>query len=207
MPSGITSDIYEGKKEVTLRDYLMTVGRQMGYAIMQRDDDPTKPVEYVEPSTRYYDESIAEAQAVLARIDGMSVEQAQEEANAEYAAELERWKDTERKKLELRDRYEAMIAQVEGWEPDPLIADTKTQAVKYLRESIEFDVGAPGEEMRYYRYPIRQSGAEWLNAKRDEAKRTIERGRQNIREERERTAERNRYIAAFLDSLPQEVVR
>lgn len=64
MPSGMTADIYEGK-DVSLRDYLMTVGRGMGFAILQRDDDSSEPVKVTEAEadTRYHDGCLRDAKA------------------------------------------------------------------------------------------------------------------------------------------------
>ena len=201
MPNGYTADIYEGKP-TTLADYLMGVGRGMGFAIMQRDDPASEPVRRVEPQTRYYDEALAEARAVLADLDGLTMAQAAERASAEYEAEVSSWLEERDRRLGMRSRYVDMIAQVEAWEPDPLVRVVKEQAIKYLRESLDFDVGPEGEEMRYRPYPRLLGGAEWVNAKRAKAQRDVEYNEAERAKEIERAAERNRWIDAFLGSLP-----
>lgn len=202
MPNGFTAPIYEGREDFTLRDYLMGVGRGMGFAIMQRGEDPSSPIKYVEPSTYYDDEQIRKAQATLAELDGMTIEEAGARLAAERAAADERRRDSVQKTLAMRARYERMIRGVEAWDPVPLMDSTKEQALKYLRESMEFDCGRPGEEARFLDHQTAFDGAEWLTQERRRAQEQITRSREHIAAERKRTAERNRYIDAFYESLP-----
>jgi hypothetical protein len=70
-----------------------------------------------------------------------------------------------------------------------------------IRESLEFDCGKPGEEMRFYAYPTWLSGADWINEQRAEAKRKIDYCREQIVQRDKVAAERNQHIDAFLRSL------
>lgn len=197
MPSGLTADIYEGK-DVTLRDYLLRVGRSMGYAILQRDDDPDAPVKRSEPSTSYYDESEAKAEERITWLRSLTPAQVADEAHAEYLTLLKDWKQRRVDRDALRARYEAMIAEVAAWQPDPLIESTKTNAIKYLRESIDFDCGT-GE---WDKEPVEKEPRAWLQAELDEAARSVQYAVTHRAEEIARTNERNRYIDAFHASLP-----
>ena len=201
MPSGITAAIYEGET-TTLRDYLMTVGRQMGYAILQRDADRGEPVRTAEPNTHYHDERVREARATLSDLASITPEQAAERARADYEKAHTAWCESREKNEALRARYEDMLQQVEEWEPDPLIAGTKVYAIKYLRESIEFDCGRPDEESRWNREPVESTPEQWVEKQRAEALRTLEYNLEGRGKEIQRTTERNAYIEAFLNSLP-----
>lgn len=206
MPMGITAAIYEGE-DVSVRDYLMGVGRQMGFAIMQRDESMAEPVKPVEPHTSYYDEQIQNAEARLAELDAMTEAQADRAAREDHAQKLKAWQDRRDEKQALRERYEAMVEKVEAWEPDPLIAETtetKELALKYLRESIEFDCDKPGDTFLFDSEPQPVTGDLWLTGQRLEAERNLKYGIDHRREELERVEERNRYISAFLRSLPED---
>lgn len=201
MPSGITADIYEGK-DVTLRDYLMRVGRGMGYAILQRDDDPSEPVKTTTESSSYYEQRIPELKAQLAALWNLTDDEIAEAARADYQERHDAWERRRTEKAALRERYEDMLAQVEAWEPDPLIASTKEYAIKYLRESIDFDCGGS----RFDQEPQPQDPADWLAAQKEDVSDSLARAEAHWEEEKERTADRNRHIEAFLRSLPPEVV-
>lgn len=202
MPSGITSDLYEGK-DTSLRGYLMSVGRSMGYAIMQRDADRSEPVREVTASD-YNRRQADTLRQELAEIEGLSVADAWARYLAERAAAVERRDEMVRQRRELRARYTRMLAEVEAWQPDPLIASTKDYALKQLRESIDFDCGHEGEEARYWPMPpVYIGGAEYLAGRRKQLQEDIDRAEQHQREEDDRTADRNRHIAAFLGSLPE----
>lgn len=201
MPNGFTSDIYEGK-DTSLRGYLMGVARGMGYSIMQRDDAPDAPVREVEPSD--YDRRRAdELRAELADIEGLSVADAWARYQREREEAGDRRHEIVRDRREMRERYLSMIAEVEAWQPDPLIASTKTYALKYLRESMEFDCGPEGQEARYWPMPEHHSsGADYITARRRALQEQIDRAEKDQAEEDERTRDRNRHIRALHASLP-----
>lgn len=198
MASSITADIYEGK-DVVLRDYLMRVGQQMGIPIMQRDDARDAPIRRVEPSTSYYDESQQKAEERIAWLRSLSPAEVAEEAHRAYTEALDGWKERRAEREALRARYEAMLAQVEEWQPDPLIEGTKENAIRHLRESIKFDCGS-GE---WDKEPVEKEPREWLRAELDEAARSIQYAMTERAEEIARTNECNRYIDAFYASLPE----
>lgn len=200
MPSGITAAIYKGK-EVSRDEFLMRVARSYSLAIMQREDDPDAPVRRCEPNTKYREDAIEAAEETLRDLSALTVEQASERAKAEHEKEAKEWREAKAKALNLRARYEAMAREVEAWEPEPLVAGIKDVALKYLRESIDFDCGEPGQEMRYRPYPQLLSGAEWINSKREKAQRDIDYHRDLIAAEIKHADERNEYIDAFYRSL------
>lgn len=201
MPSGITSDIYEDK-DVTLRDYLMRVGRGMAFAIMQRDSDQDEPVKRCEPNTKYYDEKEQSAQARIAELTAMTSEEVAQAAREDFERERAAWEQRKAENAALRARYEAMLAEVEAWEPDPLIAGTKEYALRMLRESIDFDCGRPDEEDRYYPEPTEQEPNEWLRYQLGRAHEDVGYAQKHRADELARAEERNRYIDAFYASLP-----
>lgn len=200
MPSGITAAIYEDK-DVTLEQFLQRVARNFSLAIMQREGDRDAPVERDEGKSKFHEEQIAEAEAALLDLDGMSIEEAIERAMAEHDEKVKNWEAARANKVALRSRYQAMVRQVEAWEPEPLVAYLKQGALEQLRESLRADCGEPGGEMKYWKYPQLLAGQEWIEAKTTEARRDIEYSREEIAKRQKVAAERNEHIDAFYRSL------
>jgi hypothetical protein len=199
MPNGYTAAIYEGR-DVSLREYLMNVGRSMGFAIMQRDDDPNAPVRLTEPQTKYHDDAIRKAEETLARVSRMTADEAQGAAADEYEQAIKHRREAVEQHRILRERYEAMIARVKEWEPEPLIARVKEQAIKYLLESMDFD--CHGDLPTFPSEPVPKNGEQWVEGQVAKARREIEYHGQERAREIASTAERNAWISAFLRSLP-----
>jgi hypothetical protein len=203
MPSGITSDIYEGK-DVSLRDYLMTVGRQMSMAIMQRDDDPREPVRVRKPSTTYLD-WLDEAIQERHRLADMTERDAADAAAEEFAQRREDRRKAEQRSDELEARYDSMIAKVQAWEPEESVAYVKKHALKYLRESKEFDCWSLPQLDRMYPIPTEPVPAEeWLATAIADTEDKILRYSELWDEECDRVADFNEHILAFHRSLPDE---
>lgn len=100
------------------------------------------------------------------------------------------------------ERYEDMVAQVEAWVPDPKVEYVKEQAIKYLRESIEFDLDKDGNDMRWYPKPVRLTGDAWLEQERARALEDLTRAEKALTEEIARVDDFNEHIDAFLRSPP-----
>lgn len=196
MPTGYTAKLHEG--EQSLREFLMGIGRGMGFAITQRDDDIGEPVREVEPSD-YHDRQIAEYESKLASLRDVTDEEALSLAREEYRDTLRRHEEAVAKRRALVERYARMLHEVAAWDPPELVAGVKELALEQLQESIKFDCGVGI-------YPDKPeeptSGAEWLAARRAEARKSLAYHEKARAEEIARTNDRNRYIRTFLDSLP-----
>lgn len=199
MPNGYTAGIYDG--EQSLRDFLMGVGRGMGFAVMQRDDPMDEPVKR-QPESTYYTRSLVTAREDLARLEALTPETARPLAEAAYSEAMDRYRETKRDKLALRARYDDMERQVLAWDPPAEIQVVKDAALKYLRQSADFDCGERGEEMRFYSEPRWLSPEDWLREEVAAARERVARYEREAAAERKRTDERNRYIDLFLSSLP-----
>lgn len=196
MPNGLTAGIYEGK-DVSLRDYLMGVGRQMGFAVLQRDEPLSDPVRTAEPYRTYYDKQEADARQRMAYLAKLKPEHIAAEAHAEYREAFDKWSESRAKTIDLRNRYEGMLIEVMAWRPDALVAFTKEHAERYLREAIEFDCG----HVDSWR-PVEREPDVWYREEMAAALKSLERAQTGRDEELERTTDRNRHIEAFLRSLP-----
>lgn len=202
MPNGYTAPIYEGEENFTLRDYLMRVGRGMSFAMMQRDDDLSAPVRYVESDETYYKERVAEEQAKLDRLRNMTLSEARQAAAEDYAEKKKRWEQRRKDSLEMRKRYDEMESQVLAWDPPEELAYVKKYALQYLRESADFDCGKRGEEMAYSPKPKRLDGPEWLAKQIEECARHLEHLEETLAKSVDVSAQRKHHIDMFLEALP-----
>lgn len=195
MPNGFTQDIYSGKN-VSLRDYLMGVGRGMTFSIMQRDEG-SGPVKLVEQKDSYHTKALNDAANRLAILEKMTSQEIEIYCETEYKEEYSRWKKYKEDREAVQSRYEYMLAQVEAWNCPPILATTKETAIKYLKESLEFDCGYQGSP------PINDLvPGDWHSEQIKQAKNDIEYHRLEEAKETANRKERNMYIKTFLDSLP-----
>lgn len=199
MPTGYTASIYEGKP-ISAREFFLLCARGMGAFIMQRDDPHDAPPDFSEeqPSS-YSQERLAEEQAELARLQAMTVDEADAEAEAEYQQRLTRREEAILKDRALRIRYGEMLGAVEAWQPPtPDHLGFKQFMAEQLQQSIEFDCGSIPAE------PQRVSGEQWLREQIASAERDIAYHTRQIEEERERVAARNAWKRALFEALPPE---
>lgn len=139
MPTGYTADLYEGK-DVSLPQFVLTCARAFGATVTMRDEPLDAPIPDEFAPSDYHERRRAEARAALAEAEAWTDEDAAREAGRDYAKALAAYRESERKRLALKQRYEAMLDQVLAWEPptDDHV-NLKTFMVEQLQESIRFD--------------------------------------------------------------------
>ena len=194
MPTGYTAGVGDGKVR-DFRTFALQCARQFGACIMQRDEATASPPRTIEPSD-YHAKRITEVTAELVRLQGLSLEQAGIEADAEWTAHIQMLQEYALKKRETEDRYRSMIRKVEKWTPPTNDhKEMKSFMLSQLRESIEFDCSVFPDTVTH------QSGKQWLTAKRGKAARDIGYHTAENAKEIERAADRNAWITALYDSL------
>lgn len=193
MPTGYTADISKG---ITFQQYALHCARAFGALILMRDDPSDASIpERFEPS-KYHTEALAVASDRLTQLRIMSPADAESAAQASHATACAYYETRRVERLELRSKYDAMLAQVVAWQaPTPGHTEYKSFMEKQIRESIEWDCGEYGE------VPICQSGGEWLAAAIMQAEQDIDYHTKEDAKERERTEGRNGWIKALRDSL------
>lgn len=200
MPSGYTSDLYEGK-DVTFAEFVLTCARAMGASILLRDEslDVLPTEENVGYSTEYHHKRLEEAKDFLALLEGMDETQANSEALQDYADALERYEDYEIKRKAIKERYESMLEHVSAWTPPTTEHEgLKEFMIQQLTESIDFDT------KHGLSYPVKQTGAEWLEANKSKAQRDIDYHTSQIQKYKELNAGRRRWVRELRESLPKE---
>jgi hypothetical protein len=203
MANGYTAPILAGDPDFTVYDYLMRVARGFGFAINQRDDPTDVPVRLdpVAPDTHYYDNEIKTARERLRGVAALSASDADREAEKEYDNALREYDAAVIENGLRRARYRAMIAAVEEWEADALLEPVRDAALRYLRESMEWDCPVP---MRFPSRPERVTGSEWVRREVASARERLEYHGRARADEVARTEERNAWIAALDRSLRSE---
>lgn len=197
MPTGYTSDLYEGK-DVTVSDFILGCARAFGALVTMRDEPLDAPIpEEFEPSS-YHADKIAEAEATLREMETISAGEMDRRAQADYRQALKRWQERRHEAAERRQRYEDMLEQVQQWRP-PTAEHVGLQKfmVDQLEQSIKFDCS-----MDYDNRPALLTPAQWLIQQSEKAQHDIEYHRREHEKEVERATERSRWVKALRESLP-----
>lgn len=153
MPTGYTSDVTD---TTTLAEFAMKCARAFGALVMMRDDPADAPIpEEFKPSDHHV-EALRKAEARLLELRGMTADQADVLAAADYKAAVGRWEAQRKKDAALRERYERLRALCRAWEPPtPDHVGLRDFMVEQLTSSIDFDCTD-------YPAPVAKSGATWL---------------------------------------------
>lgn len=201
MPTGYTSDIYDGKP-VTFADFALGCARAFGATILMRDDDPTVEIsdDRILDMSTYHEETIVRAQVRLKQLDGMTLEQKADAAEAFNRERYESYVVHQGRMDDLRDRYELMLVDVVDWTPPtPEHEDFKQFMIQQLNSAIKGDCYVAVE-------PESVGLAEWEAQQRERAEREIEYHTEEIEKQRERNVTRLYWIQALRESLERESV-
>lgn len=207
MPTGYTSDIYEGKP-ISPREFLSKFARNYGLYFHLRE---TSMDEGLLPPTQdtYYETWLGEAEDELSWFKYLKKDS--DEASRRYEEERRRHDDARReeakRRVKMRRRYDKMIEAVESLEiPEDTGEDTFfhnyiTGAIQHLEESRKFDAGDFNRPKWVELYPTVDS---WLDCSIDSAESRIARYREQIENDKaryeQRLAAHNRLVE-FLDGV------
>lgn len=199
MPTGYTSDLYEGDQ--TFAEFAMTCARAFGALIEMRDLPMDSPVPEEFTPSPYHAERLAQAEATVERARLMTDDEAQQLADLDYTASVQRIEKARRDADARRARYEDMVARVERWEPPTADhVEMKKFMLDQLTESIKFDCGT-----KYLTPPDRVSGREYRRNLLAKATKDIEYHTEKLAEDRERAEKRTAWVSALRDSLAVQV--
>lgn len=194
MPTGYTAQIGDG---ISFEKFVWSCARGFGALILMRDDPSDAPIpERFEP-TDYHQQQLVTLKAELARLDGMSREDAEREATEQYNNKMAYRAKRAAELKALRSKYEAMLAQVEAWTPPtPEHQGLKDFMTSQIKESIDWDCRIFPEDA-----PRQRTGGDWLSEQIIETRRFIAYHEEQNAKEVERTESRNKWIAALRQSL------
>jgi hypothetical protein len=196
MPTGYTAPIYEGK-DITFPEFAMQCARAFGALITMRDDPADAPIPDEFTPAPYYQQNLDRARTRLAELEGWTDEQWAAKAQRDYEESIRSAAAANARNIAMRERYEAMLAQVEAWEPPtPDHEELKQFMASQIRDSIEHDcyaVDAP-EQMSAEDYKARQVA---------DARRDVSYYERAAAEEAERARGRTEWLRALRASLPE----
>lgn len=190
MPTGYTAAVESGEI-TTLTQFALQCARGMGACVTMREDPWDTPIpERFEPSTKYSEERLAHARALLAEVDALTDEECDTRARAEYEVALQRHKDYEAARDLRNERHHAMLEKVRKWHTEA--EGIREFMIEQLTISIDNYRGMEPQEL---------TGAEWRVDTRREALRDIHYHEKSIAEEIHRVTLRNQWLADLRLSL------
>lgn len=146
MPTGYTSDLYDGK-DVSFEDFTLSCARAFGYWVHQRDEGFDQKPRIRQVDT-YYLNSVAQDKKALRDWKAMSDDEKYDQwrdyadkteaRNAEYARETR----------ERTARFQAMHDKVEAWDAPEGLENLKT----FMKEQLSYDIRdepTPSEVMEF----------------------------------------------------------
>jgi hypothetical protein len=195
MPTGYTAAIKDG---ISFEKFVWTCARAFGALVTMRDDRMDAPIPQAFEPSPHYTEALAKAKGELTRVKAMTTREISAACEADYSTAVKRHGERIAEATALRDKYTAMLAKVEAWEPPtPEHEAMKTFMAEQIASSIEFDCGT-----KYYTLPAKQTPSEWHAAALAKAEKDIAYYTRNAAEEQERTDSRNAWLKALRDSVP-----
>lgn len=195
MPTGYTSELYDGKEQ-SFHEFVLSCARNFGALIEMRDEPLDAPIPDAFTPSDYHVTALAKAQAEYDRLIGMSDDEATVEANRladEWDAKLA---DQEATRVARKARYEAMLSDVQAWRPPTSEhKGLKDFMIEQLTESIRFDCST-------YEYPSpTRDGGDWRYEALAKARRDIEYHTVEHAKDVFRAAERTAWVRALRESL------
>lgn len=195
MPTGYTADIAKG---ITFNKFVWDCARAFGALMSMRDDPVGTPIpERFEPSP-FYLENVEKAERELARLQSLTFEQAQSESIEAYDHAHQAWVRRRHDRNDLRNKYEAMLRDVETWQPPTTDhVELKAFMSKQILESISFDCSH-----KYDNEPKQADPKVWLAMQIEKAKKDLAYAVKSHQEEVERIRSRNEWLKALRESVP-----
>lgn len=196
MPTGYTSDIYEGK-EVTMSDYLIKCSRAFGATITMRDEPLDKSIPVFEPNP-YYKESLDKERIKYDHFLKMTDDEIRHEIDAVYDEQLESYERLAKESQERRKRYESILKELKAWEP-PTVDHfgLKNFAINQIETSIEIDCN----NCNYSKYLQKPTVEEWKSQQLKDFETNIEYYSAKWKEEVLHTKNRNKWVNDLKMSL------
>jgi ABC-type cobalt transport system substrate-binding protein len=195
MPTGYTAALYEGKP-TTFEEFTLNAARAMGAAIMQRDDAPG-PIKEASEASSYHKAALENANSKLTMLINLSVVEWTQREKDQREENDRQDREAEAKVAAIQERYEAMLIQVEDWQPP---TGEHEGLKKFMRdqlvESIEWDCRIAPRPERPAADPVAFAKAEIARAARD-----VEYHAEKLAEDEERAASRNKWVRDLKASL------
>jgi len=196
MPTAYTAAIDE---DISFERFVMRCARAMGACIMLRDESLDVEIPESFKASEYNLKELQKAEIELAKLQQISIKDADKEAKKEYDAEVIIAKEFTDRKNALKAKYQKMLRRVYVWQvPSEDHVGLKEFMIKQIQESIDFDCNT-----NYYteNIPKLKSGIEWLNSKIKRTFNDINYHTNAQMKKEELTISRNLWLKQLRDSL------
>jgi hypothetical protein len=192
MPTGYTAKISEG---ISFEDFVLQCARAFGATITMRDDSLDAPIPDEFKPSDYHPKALKMALEELARLKSLSREEIIEQSEKDYANKCIRWEQREVERLELKNKYKAMLAKVIQWKPPTTDHQgLKDFMLQQIRDSIEWDCLQDDK-------PKKLSPEEWQEKAIETAQWNVEYHQKEGRKEIQRAKERTEWVRELKKSL------
>lgn len=198
MPTGYTADIAKG---ISFEQFAMNCARAFGACITMRDDPADTPIPERFVPSDYHAKAIDNCRAKIQQLQNMSAAEMEATAASTYREAMSAHQKRLNENLELRNKYNAMLAQVVKWTPPTKDhVNFKEFMLSQIRESIDWDCSE-----KYVTAPTAQTGEEWHAAAMAEARRSLAYHIKENEEEIARANSRTGWVQALRTSLMGDV--
>ena len=170
MPTGYTDKIAEGQ---TFEEFVTGCMRAFGACAEMRDDPPDAEIPDEFTPSSYHMDCVEAAKRTLDDTLTMLLEDAEKEAANEYLEAVEMRKKNVEECSRLREKYTAMLNQVKKWRPP---TQEHIRFKDFMVQQITSSIDGDCYEDYIDRHPLppQKSGMEWMDARIEQLKGTIE---------------------------------
>jgi hypothetical protein len=191
MPSGYTSDIYNGK-EVTFKDFALGCARAFGACVMQRDD-PADEKPKIMPEESYHTEKLKNL--------GEFKKPTEAEFESYFKETIADYEKSIKEKNELKKRYSDILEEANNWQP-PTKEHERLKAfmIEQLTDSSSFDCGVSFYESELT-YLSAMTYEDYVAKKLAEHNRSIEYHKEYEAKDLFNIKQRNKWITDLYNSL------
>lgn len=199
MPTGYTSDIYDGK-DISFKDFVLQCARAFGACINQRDEDMrVKPKKQKLDS--YHLKELIKAKKELSEFNKKTIDNLKIEFENYKKNTLKQYEDSLSKRSKLADRYKKYIELSEKWNPPTSEHQgLKNFIINQLQESLNFDCGGD-----YYNRSINELNnlkfEKWLADKKEMLEKDVIYHKDGYEKDVKRIKEQNKWINELYKSL------
>lgn len=193
----MTNDIRYGK-EVTPENFIKYWARMYGPLVHMRDAPFNAPLQLREYNT-YAPAQVKKSKGKLEHYKNMTLEEAEAIVEKQYQEAIEYQKESFEEVQQLKEKYEALLSQVEGWNPPTdRHKEIKESAINDLKHALATDC--------VVLLPVRtkiekEDPQEYIDSWVRTLENQIERYEEKIEEDKKYVDECNQWITDLLESL------
>lgn len=189
MPTGYTADVQSGKV-TDFQTFALQCARAFGALVLMRDDPSDAPIPEEFKPSNYSAKALEDATAELERLRLMTLIEVERAAASAYDEALTRWATRREERVQDRKRYEAMLSQVQAWDPPSQDhVEMKSFMLQQLKQSIDSDCSSDYDDR-----PAKRSAKEWHEQESKRLRDSIAYHAKSHAEEVERTRGRNVWV-------------